>query len=63
MESDKDDVHFEIAKGQDDRIWVLTITCKEGLDQDEFAAACILLGQDILEGKISVERGDEADAH
>lgn len=61
----KDDaiVYHEISKRDDGRLWIVNVTCSDALSEDEFAMACISLGQDILEGKVDWDTGETSDQH
>ena len=55
MANDDAVVEYKVGKREDEGEWHLTVICKEGLSEQEFAAAVISLGKDILDGKISFD--------
>ena len=57
------EVHFEVSRGEDSKLWTLSVSCKDALTDEEFAGACIALGHDILEGKVDLELGDDVETH
>lgn len=58
--SDDAQFDFEVGKDEDSKAWRLTITCgNEEISEQEFGAACISLGTDILEGIVSFDEAEE----
>ena len=55
MANDEAIVEYKVGKREDEGEWHLTVICKEGLSEMEFAAAVISLAKDILDGKISFD--------
>lgn len=58
-----DDINFEVGRRDDGSLWTLTVTCKEQLTEQEFAAAVLSLAHDILDGKVSFDEAPEQDSH
>ncbi len=59
----EDDVSFEVGKRDDNTLWHVSVMCKGGISQDEFAAALISLGEDILKGKVDFDTAPDAVGH
>lgn len=55
MPKDKTDINFEVGESSDSKSWTLIISCDDGLNEADFAAACVEFGTDILEGTVSLE--------
>lgn len=61
MRKDKDDIDFEVGESTDGKSWTLTITCEDGLNESDFAAACAEFGEDVLNGDISLSDPETVD--
>lgn len=61
----KDDeiVRFEVSKKDDGKLWILMVSADTPLSQDEFAASCLALGNDVLDGNVSWEDAEEIEGH
>lgn len=61
--TDEDEVAFEVSMKTNGTLWTVSITCKSGLTDQEFAAALICLSDDISEGKVNFDEARSLDGH
>ena len=62
MKKTKDDsamFEFKIGKNPDGKEWGVMVSCEDGVSEEEFASALISLGEDILEGRVSYDKGTD----
>lgn len=59
MPSDDDMVTFEVGRNDELTEWRVSVKCKSGLSEEEFAAALQSLSEDILKGDVSWEGAEE----
>ncbi len=60
---DVDEVSFEVAMKADGKLWTVTVGCKGGLTDQEFAGALICLAEDISAGKVDFNEADTVEGH
>ncbi len=63
MDTEDDDVSFEVGQKADGTLWTCSVACKAGLSEKEFAAALISLAEDIISGETSFDSAPEAEEH
>lgn len=53
--TDDTEFKYEVTQRNDKKLWSITVTCDEPMNEQEFAAAIVGLGSDILDGSMSFD--------